>query len=202
MNPTAKAGAIVMVALAGAACHHQQRMSLDACEQPAAVPVGALDLSLVNGTFDVVFVATQGPKSGQRARGRLVFRPQDQGLVSIPSTDSSVVVTQPTIGQLDLSVADIGAAQMGNPMSDSASTPGVGLYVTRLRDGGVTGVVARVGSASNMRDQQLFDGGYFTLRIARVAREGIWGTWQSSGGTTGMMTTEPSGHFCAQRVQG
>ena len=185
-------------ALAAAACHHRPQSSLESCEQPAAQPAASIDLAQLNGTFDVVFVASAGPKSGDKARGRLVLRAQDRGLVALPSADSTIVVTQPTIGQLDLAVADIGAAQLGDPMSDSAMTPGVGLYVTQLHDGTVTGVVARVGSASNLRDRQLFDGGYFTLRISRVSRDGIWGTWSSSAGT-GMMTAEPSGHFCASR---
>ena len=188
--------ALMVASLAG--CHHHPRLSLNDCRPVGAQRAAAMPLDQLNGTFDVVFVATAGTRAGQQAPGRLVLRPQDAGLVAVPNADTSVVVTQPTIGQLDLAVADIGATQMGDPMSDSAATPGVGLYVTRVRGGEVTGVVARVGSASNIRNQTLFDGGYFTLHIAGVSRDGLWGTWRSSAGT-GFMTAEPAGHFCALR---
>lgn len=198
-----KAGVALVAAVILSGCHRNrvgQRASAAECVPIEAQSPRQMELAQLNGTFDVAFLATAGPRSGQTTTGRLFLRPQDAGLVQLTSADPNTLVSQPTIGRLDLALDSIGAVRMGDPMSDSAAMPGVGLYVTQLRDGAVTGVVARVGSGSNVRGQMLFDGGYFTLYVRRISAEGIWGGWESSAGSGGMVTTNPSGHFCALRV--
>ena len=119
-------------------------------------------------------------------------------MVAVGHPDTSVLVSQPTIGQLDLALEDVGATRMGDPMAANDTMPGVGFYVTRLRNGEVRGVVARVGSGSNARGMMLFDGGYFALYVRSIATDGIAGGWASApGGTIGQ---EARGHFCAVRI--
>jgi hypothetical protein len=132
----------------------------------------------------------------------LVLRAQDQALVRIPFADSTVAVSQPVIGMLELATDSVGATRMGDPMAADAATPGVGVYVTSRRGGPVTGVIARVGSGSNVRGQMVFDGGYFTLFVARVSPTGIWGGWRSSPGAGGMVAPDAQGHFCAEKLPG
>lgn len=193
---------LLIASVALTACHRNRTVSAAtmACDPREAQNAADMDLGLLNGGFEVKFVATAGQRAGQVATGRLWLRPQDAGLVRLTSADPNVVVSQPTIGRLDLALDSIGAVRMGDPMSDSINTPGVGLYVTQLAGGGVTGVVARVGSGSNVRGQMLFDGGYFTLHVRRVGPDGIFGSWTSSPGSGGMVTTDPAGHFCAVRT--
>jgi hypothetical protein len=159
-----------------------------------------MDLAQLNGSYAVTFVATEGSKAGQTVRGRLALRAQDQALVSVPYADSSIVVSQPVIGTMDLAADSIGATRMGDFAATDAARPGVGVYVTGRRGGAVTGVVARVGSGSNVRGQMVFDGGYFTLYVGRVGSNGVWGGWASSPGTGGMVTPDARGHFCAEKL--
>lgn len=185
---------IVLAALSGC---HQRAPGAAACEPSALQSPAEMNLADLPGVYGVTFIATGGPRAGQTANGRLVLRPQDAGLVSVPHSDTNVIVSQPTIGQLDLSLETVGATPMGDPMAAGDSMPGVGFYVTRLRNGEVRGVIARVGSGSNARGQMLFDGGYFALYIRNVAADRILGGWASAPGGMG---EEARGHFCAMRV--
>ena len=181
------------------ACHHRVApMTAESC-QPAP-PQGAPNMNLeqLPGTYAVIFVATGGPQTGQTVTGRMVLRPQDPAMVAIGHPDTSVMVSQPTIGQLDLALEDVGATRMGDPMAANDTMPGVGFYVTRLRNGDVTGVVARVGSGSNARGMMLFDGGYFALYVRNIATDRIDGGWASAPG--GIVGQEARGHFCAIRI--
>jgi hypothetical protein len=190
--------AAVAITATVSACHHHPGTSLSAaCE---AVPLqNPRDMRLADlpGMYAVTFVATAGPRAGQTASGRLVLRPQDSGLLTVGHADTTRVVEQPTIGQLDLAMEDVGATRMGDPMAEADTMPGVGFYVTRLRNGAVQGVVARVGSASNTRGQMLFDGGYFALYVREVESDRISGGWASAPGGMGR---EATGHFCARRI--
>lgn len=191
---------LLITALAG--CRHHRTDSAAAaaaCEPSMSQLPAEMDLQQLNGTFAVTFVATEGSKAGQIVRGRLVLRAQDQSLVRVPNADSNTVVTQPVIGVLDLAVDDLGATRMGDLMATDAARPGVGVYVSSRRGGPVTGVIARVGSGSNVRGQMVFDGGYFTLYVGRVGSNGAWGGWASSPGTGGMVTPDARGHFCAEK---
>lgn len=192
--------AAVFALAASAACHHRSSSSMAACEPASNQVASEMSLDLLNGSFQVAFVATDGPRTGQSVGGLLTLHPQDAGLVSVASADPNTSVSQPTIGRLDLALDSIGATRMGDTMADSNTMPGVGLYVTRLPGGAVTGVVGRVGSGANARGSTPFDAGYFTLFIQRVNGEGIWGTWRSSPGPGGLVIPEARGHFCAMRT--
>jgi hypothetical protein len=187
------------VIAATSACHHRAPAAAVSAACEPAPQQNAQDMRLADlpGIYAVTFVATAGPRQGQTVTGRLVLRPQDQGLVAVGYADTTRVISQPTIGQLDLAMEDIGATRMGDPMAAGDTTPGVGFYVTRLRNGAVQGVVARVGSASNARGQMLFDGGYFALYVREVLGDRIGGGWASAPGGVGQ---EARGHFCAVRV--
>lgn len=171
---------------------------VDACEPVNPQGPAAMALEHLTGAFRIVFVTTAGSMTGHSAAGTLRLRPQEPALVDLIGADTSLVLTQPVIGQLDLALDSIGATRMGDPMSDSNAMPGVGLYVTRLPGG--TGVVGRVGAGSNARGLMPFDAGYFTLFIQRVNSDGIWGIWRSSPGAGGLVTPEARGHFCAARL--
>ena len=150
------------------------------------------------GAFDVTFVSTAGPRSGKGAAGTLSLRAQEPALVNLAQGDSSVTVTQPVVGLLELPLDSIGAVRMGDPMSEDASSPGIAIYITRTRAGEVADILARVGSGSNARGQlPSFDAGFFTLFVRRLGPDGIWGDWRSSPGAGGGLDRETVGHFCA-----
>ena len=183
-----------------AGCHHRARNPFG---QGACTPVDAaapitFDLEGLPGEYNVTFVATQGVRAGEKVDGKMTLRRQDAGLVRVEHADTTVIVLQPTIGQLDLALDSVGATRMGDPMSANDSMPGVGFYVTQLRGGAVTAVVARVGSGSNARGMMLFDGGYFSLFVKQAGNGLIGGDWRSGAG--GMGTPEARGHFCAALV--
>jgi len=190
-----RAAAAAASVVAAFACHHRPSSSMAACEPVSNQAASEMNLDQLR----VEFVATEGPRTGTSAGGQLTLHPQDAGLVSVASADPNTSVSQPTIGRLDLSLDSIGATRMGDTMADSNTMPGVGLYVTRLPGGAVTGVVGRVGSGANLRGSTPFDAGYFTLFIQRVSADGIWGIWRSSPGTGGLVTPEARGYFCAVR---
>ena len=192
----------VVTAIAGgvlaAGCHHRGHTSEAACLPVAADSGAALQVDEMPGTYTVTFVATAGSREGRQAVGRMILRPQDAGLVRVEHADTSVVVRQPTIGQLDLALEEVGAARIGDPMSQSDSMPGVGFYVTQLRGGAVTAVVARVGSGANVRGLLMFDGSYFSLFVRQAGGGRIAGEWRS--GTGEMNVTEARGYFCAAKT--
>jgi hypothetical protein len=191
-----RSATVLSAAIALQGCH-QRAANSAACEPVPAQSAREMPLDQLAGVYGVTFIASAGPRSGQTTSGRLVLRRQDAGLVSVPHSDTNVIVQQPTIGQLDLALDAVGATPMGDPMAINDSMPGVGFYVTRLRNGDVTGVIARVGSGSNARGQMLFDGGYFALYIRHIAPDRILGGWASAPGGMG---EEARGHFCAMRV--
>ena len=193
---------LVVTALSG--CRHRTDLArqVAACEPASPQAPAEMDLVRLSGSYDVTFVSTEGAGAGHTVRGRLVLRAQDQSLVRVPYADSNTVVTQPVIGTMDLVTDEIGATRMGDLMATDAAMPGVGVYVTTRRGGPATGVIARVGSASNVRGQMVFDAGYFTLFVGRVGPTGIWGGWSSSPGTVGLVTADARGHFCAARQAG
>lgn len=196
---------LVLLAVAAVSgCRHRTDSARAAAACEAAAPQAPAEMAIqqLNGNYAVTFVVTGGSKTGQTVRGRLVLRAQDQALVGIPYADSNTVVSQPVIGTMDLAADDIGATRMGDFMATDAAMPGVGVYVTGRRGGPVTGVVARVGSGSNVRGQLVFDGGYFTLYVGRIGSTGIWGGWASSPGTGGLVTPDARGHFCAEKLAG
>ena len=193
----------ILVALAAAAsgCHHRvhDTTAMKACEPAAPQPAAEMSVPQLIGSYAVTFVATEGPKAGRTVRGRLVLRAQNQSLVHLPFGDSTSSFTQPVVGAMDLATDSIGATRMGDLMAADGERPGVGVYVTS-RDGQVSGILARVGSGSNGRSEMVIDGGYFTLYVARVGPNGIWGGWRSSPGTGGMVTPDAVGHFCAEKL--
>lgn len=197
------APAVLLLAASAVACRHrsvpEQTAITASCEPAPAQAVRDMDMGLLQGTFDATFVAVAGPRAGTTARGLLVLRPQHAALLSIANFDTLTLVHQPAFGSLDLPLEEIGATRMGDPTATDSAMPGVGVYVTSGRGGETTSVTARVGSASNVRGQQVFDGGYFALYLRRLDAQGIWGGWASAPGTVGLTTSEASGHFCVRR---
>lgn len=196
----ARAVSLLAIAALGGCRHRTSNVMAGACEPSAPQAPAEMDTRQLNGAYAVTFVATAGLNAGRTVRGRLVLRAQDEALVRIPYADSNTVITQPVIGVMDLVAEDIGVTRMGDFAATDAAMPGVGVYVTSRRGGPVTGVVARVGSGSNVRGQMVFDGGYFTLYVGRVGSNGVWGGWASSPGTGGMVTPDARGHFCAEKL--
>lgn len=193
---------LVLVPLVLTACHRNRSDSAlrVVCAPGEARRAAELDPAHLLGDFDVTFVTTEGLRSGRSTAGRLALRPQQLDLVPVAQPDSSVVVVQPAVGRLALELDSIGAARMGDPLSDSATAPGVAMYVTRTTAGDVADILARVGSASTARGQMpSFDAGFFTLFVRRLGPEGIWGDWRSSPGAGAGPDSEAGGHFCALR---
>jgi hypothetical protein len=203
IRPAAALGAALLVT-AATACHRRApgAASLQSCAPvDALLPTGA-DAGLLVGTYDVLFAATGGSEAGHQAVGRLVLRPQDPSLVSVPGTDSLTRTSHPSYGTLDVATDSIGAVRMGDAMADDARQPGVGVYVTARPNGEVTSIVARVGSASNGSQMLKFDGGHFTLHVKRVNENGVWGDWISNPGPGGVDARDARGHFCAIKQRG
>lgn len=171
------------------------------CEPADQHDVRSVNLGHITGTFAVTFVATGGPRSGESAPGRLEFRPQLPGLMHVPQSDTTIDLTQPAIGRLDLALEEIGATRVGDPMSGSDTMPGVGLYVVR-RAGELVSVFARVGSGSNVRGPAPLDGAWFTLFVRQADEGGFAGSWRSSKGMVGLVEPDAVGYFCAARLAG
>ena len=125
----------LLLAAGTASCRHRNDTAVAAAACESATPQAAaeMDVQQMNGSYAVTFVASEGSKTGRSVRGRLVLRAQDQSLVRIPFADTSVAVSQPVIGTLDLQTDSVGATRMGDPMSADAATPGVGVYVNSTR---------------------------------------------------------------------
>jgi hypothetical protein len=186
-----------------AACHHHRTQPdlLAACDTVAAQAPREMALSSMAGSYAVAFVATAGLRSGHAVAGRLTLRPQAPSLVTIEPHDGTVI-TQPSIGQLDMELDSIGAVRMGDPMALDSTMPGIAFYVSHRPGGEASGVIGRVGSASNSRGPGGMDAGHFTLFVRRISTDGIWGGWTSNPGAGGLLTPDARGHFCALKSSG
>lgn len=193
----------VVIGAVGVGCHHHRSQALQplTCDTVAAQPATEMALSTLSGTYAVTFVATAGLRSGHTIAGQLTLRPQDPSLVTTLPHDGTVI-TQPFIGQLDMELDSIGAVRMGDPMAADSSLPGVAFYVSHRPNGEASGVIGRVGSASNSRGPSGMDAGHFTLFVRRISADGIWGGWTSNPGAGGFITPDARGHFCALRTVG
>lgn len=201
-RPGTAVALVALAALTSAACHHRRgAASAAACVPSSEALAPNTDLSRLNGAFDLTLVATAGPQSGQSVTGRLALRPQAGSLVSLPPRQDPVVTTQPVIGQLDVAPEAVGAVRVGDAMSADSSLPGVGVYASRRPSGELTALVVRVGSGSNYRGVESYEGTYFTLFISSVATDGIRGSWRS-GGVPAEPPVEARGHFCATKLAG
>jgi len=199
---SAAAFGLVMAGLA--ACHRRSESAAlpSACApDTAAASIAAVGIGALPGTYELAIAATDGPRAGQSVRGRLVLRRQDSSLIRVPFADTAVVITQPVIGGTDVDPLAVGATRMGDlASSDPPSAPGVGVYVNARSSGAITGVIIRLGSASNGRGPQAIDAGHFTLFVRRVAAGGIWGGWTSNPGAGGFVRPDARGYFCAVRL--
>lgn len=102
------------------------------------------------------------------------------------------------VGATGAPFADVGAVVPGPADSRDAAAPGVGLYAfdPGAEEAGTPRLAAvlRIGSESNRRDRQRFDGAHTTLRLGGASDDGFGGTWTSAEGAAGA-----EGTFCAVR---
>lgn len=201
-----KTAGFLVVSLVAASCHQRggggQQAAASPCQPHGQQAARDLRIERLNGNHDITFVARNGPRSGGVTRSVLMLRAQDPSLSSLPSADTTIAVTQSSIGRLEGAgtIEDVGATRMGDPTSSDSRLPGVGVYVTRRVGGDVTSVVVRVGSASNARGLTAFDSGHFTLFVQGTDEKSFWGSWTSNPGSGGMVQPDAGGYFCAVRA--
>lgn len=126
----------------------------------------------------------------RRATGRLSLAPYRSPEAA--GSDAPLL-----IGDSDVPFGDVGAIVPGDADAHDPAAPGVGLYALPPSEGGADGhpiLVLRVGSESNRRDRQRFDGAHTTLRVRAIDENRFGGTWSSAEGAR-----EVAGSFCATR---
>jgi hypothetical protein len=146
----------------------------------------------MRGEFSLTMVATAGADSGRTAVGRVTLVSQDSGLIAAERAQ------QPLRGTAEIALEDVGAVRMGALGATDPRAPGVAVYEQRAPVTGVPTVVVRLGSASNARGPAVFDAGHTTFYVRRIAREGFFGGWASSAGST-YPRRRAEGYFCAVR---
>lgn len=169
------------------------RADLARCQvAPSRVPIEAAAVEALAGRYRLHMISDAEP--GDRVSGLLDLRvpgagPPDAGPPGAPAAPS-------LIGASDIVPAEVGAVVPGDLASMDESAPGVGAYVFAPDPARPTEMMAvlRMGTESNRRDRQRFDGAHTTLRITSIAADRFGGTWSSAVGAD-----EMSGGFCAVR---
>jgi hypothetical protein len=145
------------------------------------------------GTWRLTLVATFGSLTGRSVRGEMTLRVQDsvQRRVERPGP---TVVTVPVIGAADIALEAVGARRIGDLHSLEPARPGLGIWVSRGADGGMSAVL-RIGQEEIHPTLLQIEGAYTVLYLREVSSDAMRGGWAS-----GVMQEEAHGHFCAERV--
>ncbi len=192
----------VVLILRGCAAHRVERQESAACapvdEQQLAAGVRA---EALEGAFRLTLVATNGPKRGESATGRLVLVLNDSAMrrMEEPGGTYRLDAHMPLIGTTDLAVEDVGAVRLGDLESSDSTRPGVALLERRVvepNDTTRTEITLRLGSEANRRDVVRFDGGFMALSVHSVTEHAFHGTWAS-----GVREPAARGYFCATRSE-
>ena len=153
------------------------------------------------GEYHLRLVATSGAKKGAAAEGTLRLDSQTDSLRyrrRLGGTLDSTVL-HPLYGATDVDLTLIDAVSVGSTSSLDPARPGVLVMERRARPGRPpkTEIIIRLGSDANRTDRQRFDGGYTALRVRKVERGRLAGSWAS-----GVATERAAGYFCATRMSG
>lgn len=149
-------------------------------------PLSSERIAALAGAYRVFMVGDRVP--GVVASGTL-------DLALAPGSSEGIGAAPILVGTTAVDPSALGAVIPGPATAADPLAPGVGIYVFPTDDtSGEWAAVLRLGSESNRRDQQRFDGAHTTLRISSIGDTGFGGTWTSAEGAS-----DASGDFCAVR---
>ena len=155
---------------------------------PTTTPSLPQDATLAEhaGNYRLTLVRGLGSTDARTAVGTLVLRRSPAGIRSLGPAAT------PLHGTSELDVRTVGAQAIGDTASADPRAPGV--LVLESGQPGERDILLRFGARANRRDMVLYDAGYLVLRVGRIVRDGFFGTWESSAGSS---TT--GGYFCARK---
>lgn len=174
---------IAFVAM-GCAARGGQGGSAPGCRPAEGNRTGA---AVANGQLRGEFRLTLVNESGDSVSGRLSLRPQHDSLQYVPGVPGATI---PLIGTAEIAVEDVGALRVGRLDSTDPNRPGVAV----IRRGDE--ITIRMGSETNRRGEQAFDGATFALFVAAADDTGFRGRWSSS-----VELSRTTGYFCAYRAE-
>ena len=169
------------------------RAAIARCQvTPSRVPIGAASVEALAGRYRLYMDSDAEP--GEPVSGLLELAVPGAGPTGAAPSGAPAVPS--LVGASDIVAAEVGAVVPGELASIDESAPGVGAYVFAPDPERPTDMMAvlRMGTDSNRRDRQRFDGAHTTLRITSIAADWFGGTWSSAVGVD-----ETSGGFCAVR---
>lgn len=168
------------------------RAALARCAHAGPDGWGAADVDGLEGEWRLYLSG----EDGSRAAGPLVLRPPDADGAGGPGTGLAPLL----VGWSAAPFEDVGAIVPGAADARDPAAPGVALYAFEHltedaeEDGASLVTLLRVGSESNRRDRQRFDGAHTTLRLASIDDDRFGGTW-----TSAEAADARGGSFCAVR---
>ena len=158
------------------------------CVRSDATLPAAVDVTLKE-QYGLVLKATKGDSAGRELTGTIrLMRSDTTHFTMTPAA------TVPYYGTLDADLAALAIPDVGNSRSTDQDSAGVLVLVNRTPER--TSITLRVGSESNRRDIQRFEGAYFALHVKQVNDSGFSGDW-----TAGETGEESAGYFCAYAVE-
>ena len=161
----------------------------DPCATARTVLAADATLSGREGSYRLLLVATEGPRTGDSTRADLELRTVSGDRATSGGTAGAMRTLQ---GWTDVDLAEVGARTSGPVDSRDPAAPGVLVLESRAAEGSAR-ITLRLGATLNRPDLLLTEGTFTVLRLQSLTSTGFAGTWRS-----GPFEPEASGAFCAR----